>query len=91
MVKTAHIYVSGSVQGVGYRQFVRHYARKLGITGWVQNLPDGRVECLIQGLKESLDQMILRCRKGSFVSEVKNVEVVWEESEEIFQEFEVRK
>lgn len=76
----AHVFVLGFVQGVGYRRFVKHQAVKLGLTGWVRNLPDNRVEALFQGSKEQIERMISICEKGPFLSEVKNVMVDWEES-----------
>lgn len=45
---TAVIYISGFVQGVGFRKFVKKEAQKLHLTGYVKNLPDGRVEVLVQ-------------------------------------------
>lgn len=85
----AHIFISGFVQGVGYRQFVKRTARKLGLTGWVKNLPDGRVETLLQGAKEAIEEIITLCKKGSFISEVESVDVVWEEENEKFTTFEI--
>lgn len=85
----AHVYVSGFVQGVGYRQFVRRYAKKLGVSGWVKNLPDGRVEALVVGSKDNIDKLIKQCQKGPFLARVKNVDVVWEESLEEYSAFEV--
>ena len=43
------VYVSGIVQGVGYRAFTKRLAHSYGLTGWVKNLPDGRVEAFVQG------------------------------------------
>jgi len=91
MNKSIHLYISGMVQGVGYRQFVRYVARKLGVTGWVQNLPDGRVEAMVHGSEDQLKELIRRCKKGSFVSEVKDIDVIWMENEETFDGFEIRK
>ena len=89
-MQQVHVFISGFVQGVGFRQFVKYSARKIGITGWVQNLPDGRVEGIFQGSKVSVEQMILRCRKGPLLSEVEEVLVEWAEIEEKFETFETR-
>lgn len=96
-MKQAHVYISGFVQGVGYRQFVKRNARKFDIVGWVRNLPDGRVETIIQGAhsassgqaKENIDQLIGLCKKGPFFAEVEDVQVVWEESTEEYKDFNV--
>jgi acylphosphatase len=87
----AHVLISGFVQGVGFRRFVRHNARKINLTGWVKNLPDNRVEALFQGSKEQLEKMISICRKGAFLSEVKDVQVNFEDLEERFDSFEITK
>lgn len=89
--------ISGFVQGVGYRQFLRHSAGKNSVSGWVKNLPDGRVEALLQGsrsqssgqAKKAIEKVINACRKGPFLSEVENVEVVWEEEKETYSTFDI--
>ena len=48
-METVHLFISGKVQGIGYRQFIKSFARKNSVFGWVQNLPDGRVEVVLQG------------------------------------------
>ena len=86
----AHVFVSGFVQGVGYRQFVKRAAIKIGLTGWVRNIPDNRVEALFCGTKEQIEKMIAICEKGPFLSEVKDVMVEWDgQSTENFTSFEV--
>lgn len=84
---TAVIYISGFVQGVGFRQFIKKEAIKLGLTGYVKNLPDGRVEVLAQGSKENIENLIKHSEKGPFLSEVKNLDVVWEEKREVLEDF----
>ncbi len=69
-----HVFVSGFVQGVGFRQFIKNNAKDLNLAGFAQNLPDGRVEAILQGRMEDINKMILLCRKGPFLSEVENVE-----------------
>jgi acylphosphatase len=49
-----HLFISGIVQGVGFRYNARNEARRLGVTGWIRNLWDGRVEAVIEGDKESV-------------------------------------
>lgn len=88
-MKTAHVIVSGFVQGIGYRSFVKKNAVKLGLTGFVRNIENGRVEALFQGDKEKIEEMILLCKKGPYLSEVKNVEVDWIDEMEEFKLFEV--
>ena len=88
-MKTARIFISGFVQGVGFRYFVKKNAQDLGLTGWVRNTPDGRVEAIFQGRKEDIEKLISLCRKGPFLSEVKNVEVKWEEGSDKFESFEI--
>lgn len=82
----AHIIILGFVQGVGFRRFVKANAKKLGLRGWVKNLPDGRVEAIAVGEKEAIDKLIKIIEKGSFFSEVKSVQVSFEEVEK-FEDF----
>ncbi|HUQ85685.1 MAG TPA: acylphosphatase [Candidatus Limnocylindrales bacterium] len=85
----AHIIVSGYVQGVWYRKFVKTNAEKLGLTGWARNIPEGRVEALVQGSQESIEELIELCREGPPFAEVKDVEIDWEEGELAFKVFEI--
>ncbi len=77
-MQRAHIWVSGRVQGVWYRASTVEEARKLGLKGWVRNLPDGRVEILVEGRKENLDRLIAWCHEGPPLAIVDEVRVVWE-------------
>lgn len=86
-MKQVHIYISGFVQGVGYREFVKKEARKLKLSGWVRNLADRRVEVIAQGDEETIKKLIEICKKGPFLSEVKNVSIEWEEVGEKFENF----
>lgn len=90
-MKQAHIFVSGFVQGVGYRWFVKNNARKLGVTGWVRNISDRRVEAIFQGNEEAIKKLIHRCNKGPFLSEVKNLAVEWETIELRYEDFKILK
>lgn len=86
----AHVYISGFVQGVGFRAYVRSKARKLGLTGWVRNLSDDRVEGVFQGDKEIVEKLISFCRRGPFFANVSEVTVDWEAQTERFWEFSKR-
>lgn len=85
----ACVFISGRVQGVGYRYFVKSWARKLGIGGFVRNLVDGRVECVFQGEKKLIEEMIEKCRKGPFLAEVRQMSVEWEEIGVELEEFRI--
>lgn len=84
------IFVSGRVQGVFFRQNAQKKARELGIAGWVRNLPDGRVEAVFEGGKEKTEQMIEWAKKGSMISRVDGLDVVQEEYQGEFNDFEIK-
>ena len=86
----AHVFVSGRVQGVGYRYFTVNEARRLGVNGWVRNLPDGRVEAVFEGSRKLVEEIISWCHKGSTAAVVKDVAVEYEEPEGL-REFETRR
>jgi len=86
----AHVFISGFVQGVGFRRFVRHHAVKLGLAGWVKNLSDNRVEAFFQGPEEQIRKIIAICKKGAYLSEVKDISVEWGEKQmDTFKTFEI--
>ncbi|MGQ9632475.1 MAG: acylphosphatase [bacterium] len=86
----AEIYVSGSVQGVGYRAFALRVAHSLGIKGYVKNLYDGRVEVVAEGEENSVNLLIHRLRQGPSYSRVSDVEVRWGEYTGEYSGFHVR-
>ncbi|MBO8183697.1 MAG: acylphosphatase [Archaeoglobus sp.] len=69
------IYLSGVVQGVGFRYFTRSVAKKFGVKGFVKNLSDGRVMAVVEGQKEQVEKFISEIRKGPRHAVVKRVEV----------------
>lgn len=75
MKEAAHVFVSGSVQGVFYRSWTEQAARRLGLKGWVRNLPDGRVEAVFEGEGQKMVKMLELCRKGPPHARVEKVEV----------------
>ena len=74
----AHVYVTGRVQGVFFRAETADLARSLGLTGWVRNLPDGRVEALFEGEKDAVEQAVDFCRRGPSDAHVSSLNVKWE-------------
>lgn len=87
----AHVFIKGWVQGVAFRYWARNEASKLGLTGWVRNLEDGRVEAVFEGEKEKVEEMIEKCKEGPYLSRVEEVKVKWEKASGVFSDFEVRK
>jgi len=84
----AHVYISGKVQGVGYRLSTQEEAVKLGLTGWVKNLPDGRVEAVLEGEATAVEQMIQWCHQGPRAAIVRDV-IVERETPEGLATFQV--
>ena len=87
MKARAHIWISGRVQGVFYRDNTRKWASSLGLTGWVRNLPDGRVEVLAEGEKDSIERLEGLLKKGPPLSRVEAVQTEWEEYTGEFMDF----
>ena len=86
----AHVFVSGSVQGVFFRSKTQQIAEASGVVGWVRNLPDGNVEAVFEGEEEAVKALIEFCRHGPRGAVVTNVELTKENYEGEFQEFEIR-
>ncbi len=89
-LERAHVYVSGQVQGVFFRDSTRQRAEELGLAGWVKNLPDGRVEALFEGPSERVREMVRWCKEGPSHANVENVDTEFEASEGDLTGFEVR-
>ena len=86
----AHVYVSGSVQGVFFRDSARQQAEQLGLACWVKNLPDGRVEALLEGPPEKVREMIRWCEEGPPHATVEHVDAEFETPGEDLDGFQVR-
>jgi acylphosphatase len=85
----AHVFVSGRVQGVSFRDATRSQAEQLGLTGWVRNTQDGQVEAVFEGNSDTVQQMIEWCKSGPSSADVEDVSVENEQSESL-SGFEVR-
>ena len=88
-MKRAHITVHGYVQGVFFRAGTRDLARKLGITGWARNIPEG-VEIVAEGDEKALKELIAYCNKGPRIARVEKVTVSYSRPTGEFVTFEVR-
>jgi len=86
-LKGLHAFVSGIVQGVGYRAFTRKVARSLGLKGFVRNLPDGRVEVYAEGEEEKLRELLNHLKKGPFFARVDGVEYTFVEPRGEYEDF----
>jgi len=81
--------ISGLVQGVLFRREITDMARRTQITGWVRNLPDGRVEAVAEGDKEMLDELVRFCQIGPPRAKVSRLEVEWSDFKEEFRGFKI--
>ena len=86
----AHVFVSGMVQGVFFRSNARSVARLKKVNGWVKNLPDGRVEAVIEGERDSVEEMVEFLRSGPSGSRVDSVDVEWERPSYKYTDFDIR-
>ena len=81
MLITQHLTISGTVQGVFYRESMRTQAERLGITGWVRNCSDGTVEAMVQGTPQAVTAIIAWAQRGPKQAQVAKVEVTEAEGE----------
>ena len=89
MKKAAKIIVSGTVQGVFFRGFVKKKADELGLTGFIRNLEDGNVEIVIEGEKDTINKLVDFCKQGpdhSIIKGIKTTEINWSGN---FKEFKI--
>ena len=88
--KRIHIFVTGRVQGVFFRQSTRVMAIKNNVNGWVRNLDDGRVEIVVEGEESNINDLVDWCKTGPANSRVDEFELLEEEATGEFENFEVR-
>ena len=84
-----HIIVSGMVQGVFFRAFVKKNADMLGIKGWVKNIYENQVEIVAEGKEEQLEKLVSKARKGSPASRVEKIDIKQEPAKGGFKGFDI--
>lgn len=90
MARRVRLFISGRVQGVYYRVSMVAAALSYGVTGWVRNLPDGRVEAVAEGEEKALRALIAWCRKGPPRATVTGIDEDWSEATGEFHDFTVK-
>ncbi len=78
------------MQGVFFRASTAQKAKQRSLTGWVMNLPDGRVEAVVEGEKDLVDQLVAFCKQGPKGAKVERVGLAWEPYTGSFSGFETR-
>jgi len=86
----AHIFISGRVQGVFFREQTKKKAERLGVLGWVKNLRDGRLEAVFEGDRENVEKMVNWAKKGPIWAKIDDFSLVREDYQGEFKEFEIR-
>ncbi|MCX5686720.1 MAG: acylphosphatase [Candidatus Omnitrophica bacterium] len=89
MVRRLHAYYDGSVQGVGFRYTVQRSAEALGLAGWARNLPDGRVEVILEGTKADIKKFLQKI-ESVFSQYIRDADVEWGEATGEFNGFDIR-
>ena len=85
-----HVFISGKVQGVGFRAFTQETAEKLKVTGWVRNLRDGRVEAVAEGPTSVISEFIAKIKQGPASGRVDKVDLKDEPPTGEFKGFEIK-
>lgn len=89
MLRQVECIISGRVQGVLYRDFVRRKARHLGLVGMVENLPDKTVHVIAEGDESELKRLVEYLKRGNIFSRVDAVEEKWGNAEQAFSDFQI--
>jgi acylphosphatase len=77
MISRVQLLIKGRVQGVCYRAFTQDQAIMFKLNGWVRNMHDGRVEAVLEGEREHIEQAILACKRGPSGARVTDVDITW--------------
>ncbi len=90
MKRRAHVFYSGRVQGVGFRMTAEDVALQFGVVGWVKNLRDGRVELVAEADEATMRRFLDAVRDGPMKNFIKDVEILWGNASDTFDQFEIR-
>ncbi len=86
----AQVVIHGIVQGVFFRASTRDEAIRIGVGGWVRNLPDGTVQALFEGEKKKVEEIVGWCHKGPPGARVDKVDIEWEAYKGEYKLFDIR-
>lgn len=89
MMKRLHLVITGDVQGVGYRAWVKREAKRFALTGWVKNRRDGAVEITAEGRENDLQDFLNDCAKGPEMARVTGISETWSDATGEFVNFDV--
>ncbi len=87
---SAHLLISGRVQGVFFRAFTAETAQKFGLSGWVRNISRGRVEALLEGPRADIEKALRQLQEGPPASRVECIDVQWQEPTGEYDDFIIR-
>ncbi|MBW2544444.1 MAG: acylphosphatase [Deltaproteobacteria bacterium] len=88
-IRRVHVFITGRVQGVFFRAESRLIGTGLGLTGWVKNLDDNRVEAVFEGRESDVEKMLDWCRKGPTLAHVRGVEIIEEPPKGGFEDLKI--
>ncbi len=83
------IIISGFVQGVSFRSFIKKHAISLNIKGYAKNTPDGNIEVICEGEKAKIQMLIERCKRGPQLARVTKIEIEAEDFKNQFENFSI--
>lgn len=89
MKTRVHCFISGRVQGVSFRSFTQKKAEDLGLSGWVKNLPDGRVELVVEGEEGRIEDFLQSVNKGPPLARVDEVRSKREDYTDEYTDFRI--
>ena len=85
----AHLIIAGKVQGVYFRKYTQEISIKNKVSGWVRNLKNGDVECILEGLSSNVEKVIEWCHTGPKNSRVDKIDIYYETYTGEFQDFKI--
>ncbi len=90
MKSNVHVVISGKVQGVWFRVNTKQKAEQLGVTGWVKNREDGRVEAIFEGEEKYVKEMLEWCQNGPPLAKVDNVDIEKNLNTDQYEDFTIK-